>query len=182
MSLSFKFQTFLLTSVLIPLFVLLNRAMLFHLKVLLRKWFQLVLFISWFGFVVQLCKPRIPWRICHLWGGGVGVRGVSTIIPRAAIFRDRKIDLSMASIVYLILAYAAVTLFDRASVDKFLKWVVLCEYSFVLKKICSTLVPFFSVWGDCTISKISLRQFFFVGPGSYVLVGRPIVGVNVIVS
>ena len=178
MSLSFKFQTFLLTSVLIPLFVLLNRGMLFHLKVLLTKWFQLVLFISWFGFVVQLCKLRIPWRICHLWGGGV--RGVS-IIPRSAIFRDRKIDLSMASIVYLILAYAAVTLFDRASVDKFLKWVVLCEYSFnVLKKICSTLVPFFSVWGDCTISKISLRQFFFVGPGSYVLVGRQKVGVNVV--
>ena len=53
-------------------------------------------------------------------GGGRGVRGVS-IIPRSGIFRDRKIDLSMASIVYLILAYAAVTLFDRASVDKFLK-------------------------------------------------------------
>ena len=53
-------------------------------------------------------------------GGGEGVRGVS-IIPRSAIFHDHKIDLSMASIVYLILAYAAVTLFDRASVDKFLK-------------------------------------------------------------
>ena len=53
-------------------------------------------------------------------GGGGGARGVS-IIPRSAIFRDRKIDLSMASIVYLILAYAAVTLFDLASVDKFVK-------------------------------------------------------------
>ena len=53
-------------------------------------------------------------------GGGGGVREIS-IIPRSAIFRDRKKDLSMASIVYLILAYAAVTLFDRASVDKFLK-------------------------------------------------------------